>query len=194
MNLSVPALPARRHSYRRLLLSLAGGFLLAQSSIPHVAARWITDTCISGGAANLPFSSPAPMETASSSVSPSSSTVPRPATAIKVISCEPLPNVPGKSITTTMVDFPPLAHSAPHRHPGSVTAIVLQGTVRSQMEGGPVVNYQQGEAWIEAPRALHVLAENPDPVKPAQLLAIFVADAHCGPLVVPEPASPTTAQ
>lgn len=93
-----------------------------------------------------------------------------------------------------MVDFPPLAYSAPHRHPGSVTAIVLQGTVRSQMDGGPVVNYQQGESWVEAPRALHVLAENPDHVKPAQLLAIFVADANCGPLVIPEPELLATAQ
>jgi len=183
----MPALPARRHGCRWLLLSLAGGILLAQSSVPHVAARWITDICSTSNAADLPFSSPAPMASASS-------TVARPATSVKVISCEPLPNVPGKSITTMMVDFPPLAYSAPHRHPGSVTAIVLQGTVRSQMEGGPVVNYQQGETWIEAPHALHVLAENPDPVKPAQLLAIFVAEANCGPLVIPEPASPAPPQ
>ncbi|MFL9877503.1 cupin domain-containing protein [Herbaspirillum rhizosphaerae] len=193
MNLSVSALSARRHGYRWLLLSLAGGFLLAQSGGQHVVTRWIKDICSTSNAADLPFSSPAPMATASSPSVPSS-TVVRLATSVKVISCEPLPNVPGKSITTTMVDFPPLAYSAPHRHPGSVTAIVLQGTVRSQMEGGPVVNYQQGETWMEAPRALHVLAENPDHVKPAQLLAIFVADANCGPLVIPEPELPATAQ
>ncbi|WP_240475688.1 cupin domain-containing protein [Herbaspirillum rhizosphaerae] len=190
MNLSVPALSARGLGYRWLLLSLAGGFLLAQSSAPHAAAQWIADICSTSDTADLPFSSSAPMATSSL---PSSATA-RPATSVKVISCEPLPNVPGKSITTMTVDFPPLAYSAPHRHPGSVTAIVLQGTVRSQMEGGPVVNYRQGETWMEAPHALHVLAENPDPVKPAQLLAIFVADADCGPLVIPEPASPAAAQ
>jgi len=86
-----------------------------------------------------------------------------------------------------MVDFPPLAFSAPHRHPGSVTAIVMEGTVRSQMEGGPVVNYQKGQTWMEAPYELHAVAGNPDPVKPAQLLAIFVTDSNCGPLVIPEP-------
>jgi len=86
-----------------------------------------------------------------------------------------------------IVDFPPRAYSAPHRHPGSVTAIVLQGSVRSQMEGGPAIIYRPGQTWSEAPYALHVLAENPDALKPAQLLAIFVTDSNCGPLVIPEP-------
>jgi len=55
------------------------------------------------------------------------------------------------------------------------------------MEGGPVVNYQKGQTWMEAPYALHAMAGNPDPAKPAQLLAIFVTDSNCGPLVIPEP-------
>jgi hypothetical protein len=37
------------------------------------------------------------------------------------------------------------------------------------------------------PRALHLLAENPDPLHPAKLLAFFIADNNGGPLVIPEP-------
>lgn len=110
-----------------------------------------------------------------------------PSTSTRILSCEPLPDAPGKSLTTMLVSFPPLARSAPHRHPGSVQAVVLEGTVRSQMEGGPVQDYAAGTGWFEAPRALHVLAENPDPTHAATLLATFVTDTGCTRLVIPEP-------
>jgi quercetin dioxygenase-like cupin family protein len=109
----------------------------------------------------------------------------RPASTVHPLSCEPLPNAPGKSVTTVMVDFPPNAYTGPHRHPGSVTAYVIEGVVRSQMEGTPAVDYRSGQTWFEAPYALHALAENPDPVHPAKLLAMFVTDSGCGPLVLP---------
>ncbi|MDR5823620.1 cupin domain-containing protein [Caballeronia sp. LZ043] len=84
-----------------------------------------------------------------------------------------------------MVTFPPNGYTPAHRHPGSVNAVVLEGTVRSQMEGGPPTAYTVGQTWFEAPRALHMFAENPDPVHPAKLLATFVADTNCGPLMLP---------
>ncbi len=186
MNLPLPLVPTRRHGYRLVLLSAAGALLLTQLPAPKAAGRWIADICIGAGADVLPFSSTplAAIGSGGGAVNPATAA---PATSVKVISCEPLPTAPGKTITTMMVDFPPLAYSAPHRHPGSVTAIVMDGTVRSQMEGGPVVNYQKGQTWMEAPYQLHAMAGNPDPVKPAQLLAIFVTDSNCGPLVIPEP-------
>jgi hypothetical protein len=55
--------------------------------------------------------------------------------------------------------------SPAHRHPGSVTAIILEGTIRSQLGGGPVGTYKTGETFFEPPGTLHVFAENPDPVK-----------------------------
>ena len=186
MNLPLPALSPRRGGYRLVLLGVAAALLLMQSPAPKAAGRWIVDICMGAGADVLPFSS-RPLAATGDGAAGNPATAAVPATNVKVISCEPLPNAPGKSITTMMVNFPPLAYSAPHRHPGSVTAIVMEGTVRSQMEGGPVVNYQKGQTWMEAPYELHALAGNPDPVKPAQLLAIFVTDSNCGPLVIPEP-------
>jgi len=109
----------------------------------------------------------------------------RPATSVHPLLCEPLPDAPGKSVTTVIVDFPPNAFTGPHRHPGSVTAYVIEGVVRSQMEGTPAADYHSGQTWFEAPYALHAFAENPDPLHPAKLLATFVTDSGCGPLVLP---------
>lgn len=110
----------------------------------------------------------------------------RPATTVAVVSCSPLPHVPGKSITTAVVTFPPGAYSPRHRHPGSVTAYVLEGTIRSQLAGGEPGMFVAGQGWFEPPGVVHLLAENPSDRDVARLLAVFVADQGCGPLVIPE--------
>jgi len=110
----------------------------------------------------------------------------RPATVVRPVSCEPLPHVPGMSVTTAIVDFPPGAYSPRHRHPGSVTAYVLKGTLRSQLAGGPVGTYTVGRSWFEPPGAIHLFVENASAAKPAELLAVFVAESDCGPLVIPD--------
>ncbi|WP_353191034.1 cupin domain-containing protein [Pandoraea pnomenusa] len=113
----------------------------------------------------------------------------RPATVVKPLSCEPLANAPGKSVTTAIVEFPPLAFSPPHRHPGAVTAVVIEGTIRSQLNAEAPVNYTVNQTWFEPPGTLHTLAENPDPAHPARLLAFFVTEENCGPLTIYEPAA-----
>jgi len=152
---------------------LAVSLLAIERSTPQAALQWFTTIC---SAASGPMFSTGPDTSAAAS---------RPHTTIKLLSCEPIPDVPGKSITTMIVDFPPMAYTPAHRHPGSVTAVVLEGAVRSQMEGSPAADYQTGQTWFEPPRALHMFAENPDPVHAAKLLATFVADSVCGPLVLP---------
>lgn len=111
----------------------------------------------------------------------------RPATSSRIVSCEPLPHVPGKSITTVMVGFPPDAYTPRHRHPGSVTAVVVEGRIRSQLAGGPAGEYGVGESFFEPPGAIHLFAENASRTEPAALLAVFVADSDCGPLTVFDP-------
>lgn len=110
----------------------------------------------------------------------------RPTTSIKPLSCEKLQHVPGKSVTTVIVGFPPNAYSPAHRHPGSVTAFVLKGAVRSQLGGGPIETFKMGDTWYEPKGVLHVFAENASATEPAELLVVFIADDDCGPLVIPE--------
>jgi quercetin dioxygenase-like cupin family protein len=147
--------------------------------LPHASkkstAQLIDDVC---STLSRPMFSSAPAPEGSAAAA-------RPRTSVKVISCEALPHVPGKSVTTAIVDFPPMAYSPAHRHPGSVTAIILEGTVRSQLAGGPPGDYRTGETFFEPPGTLHLFAENPDPVKHARLVSVFVTEDNCGPLVLP---------
>ena len=111
----------------------------------------------------------------------------RPATQVTQLSCQPLADVPGKSMTTAIVHFPPGAFTPAHRHPGSVTAYVVSGSIRSQLDGTPPTTFSAGSTWYEPPGALHLFAENASSIESAELLAVFVTDHDCGPLVIPEP-------
>ncbi len=108
----------------------------------------------------------------------------RPETLVRPVSCEKLAHVPGKSITTIVVEYPPNAHTPRHTHPGSVMAFVLKGRIRSQLSGGPVGEYGVGESFFEPPGTIHLFAENTSQSEPAELLAVFVADDNCGALTV----------
>lgn len=108
----------------------------------------------------------------------------RPRAVQHPVACEKLPNVPGKSITTVLVEFPPNAFTPRHRHPGSVTAYVTKGTLRSQLNDGPIGTFGVGGTWFEPPGTIHSMVENPSPTEPAEIMAIFVADSDCGALTI----------
>ena len=108
----------------------------------------------------------------------------RPRAVQHPIACEKLPNVPGKSITTVLVEFPPNAYTPRHRHPGSVTAYMLKGTLRSQLNDGPIDTFKAGGSWFEPPGTIHSMVENPSQTESAEIMAIFVADSDCGALTI----------
>jgi quercetin dioxygenase-like cupin family protein len=168
-------LPSSRRGLALGALTLAAAWVALVPAAPQSAAQWIDELCTGTLGRPMFASAPAPAGSAA-----------RPATIVKPLSCEPLPNVPGKSQTTVLVEFPPLAYSPAHRHPGSVTAVVIEGTVRSQLQGTPAQDYRAGQSFFEPPGTLHVFAENPDPSRTAKLLAFFVTDENCGPLTVYE--------
>ena len=68
-----------------------------------------------------------------------------------------LPNVPGKSMKCVLVDYAPGASSPSHAHPPSafIFAIVLEGAIRSSVNGAPVRVYDEGESFYEEPGAHH---------------------------------------
>ena len=88
-----------------------------------------------------------------------------------------LPLMEGKAFSVVTVDFAPASQSVPHRHGQAfVYAYVLQGAIRSQLEGQPAQNYVSGQSWHEDPGSHHVLTENSSASEPARLLVVFVAD------------------
>lgn len=87
-----------------------------------------------------------------------------------------LPNVKNRTFTSRIVEFPPSGHAAPHRHGKAfVYAYVLDGTVRSKLDGEPARTYHKGQNWVEQPGAHHVTTENTSRTAPARLLVVFVS-------------------
>jgi len=86
-----------------------------------------------------------------------------------------LPGDPGRSLTAIVVELPPGIKVGSHQHAGTVFAYVVEGSVRSQLNDGEVVEYKTGQSWMEPPGTTHSLTENPSPSAPARLLAVFVA-------------------
>ncbi|MFF2924137.1 cupin domain-containing protein [Streptomyces celluloflavus] len=102
-----------------------------------------------------------------------------PAETLTPLLQQALPNVKGKTFTSAVVSFPPRARAVPHRHGQAfVYAHVLEGTVRSKLDGKPATTYRQGQNWVEQPGAHHVLTENTSRTERAKLLVIFVS--HTG--------------
>jgi quercetin dioxygenase-like cupin family protein len=98
-----------------------------------------------------------------------------------------LPNVPGKSIRGVLVEYEPGGSSPAHTHPKSafIYATVLQGTIRSQVNEGPVTTHRAGESFSEYPGDRHSVSENASATEPARLLAVFVVDTEETVLTTP---------
>src|SRR5215470_14732965 len=91
-----------------------------------------------------------------------------------------LPNVAGKSIKGVLVEYGPGGYSPGHTHPRSafIYATVLDGTIRSQVNDGPVTTYKPGQSFSELPGDRHGVSANASTTKPAKLLALFVVDTN----------------
>lgn len=89
-----------------------------------------------------------------------------------------LPNVPGKSMKGVLVEYGPGGSSPAHTHAKSafIYATVLEGAIKSQVNGGPIKTYKKGENFSENPGDKHGVSANASKTKPAKLLAVFVVD------------------
>lgn len=97
-----------------------------------------------------------------------------------------LPGIPGKSVKGVLVEYGPGGYSPSHRHAKSalIYATVIEGSVRSKINDGPVKTYAVGENWTELPGDHHVVSANASTTEPAKVLAVFVVDDGDTPLTV----------
>jgi quercetin dioxygenase-like cupin family protein len=111
-----------------------------------------------------------------------------PRETVTVLSANPLPNAPGKTMTTLTVSYPPGGRSLPHHHAPSafIWAYVLEGRVRSQVNADPARVYAVGESFVEHPGDHHPVSENASATEPAKLLVVFVTDSDDQPLTTPD--------
>ncbi len=98
-----------------------------------------------------------------------------------------LPNVPGKSIKGVLVEYGPGGYSPGHTHAKSafIYATVLEGAIKSQINGGPVTTYKAGQNFSELPGDRHGVSANASETEPAKLLAVFVVDTNETELTTP---------
>ncbi|ALL71165.1 cupin (plasmid) [Paraburkholderia caribensis MBA4] len=98
-----------------------------------------------------------------------------------------VPNIPGKSVKGVLVEYGPGGYSSGHTHAKSafIYATVLEGSIRSQINDGPVTVYQAGQSFSELPGDRHRVSANGSKTKPAKLLAVFVVDTNEAELTTP---------
>ncbi|MBG0808303.1 cupin domain-containing protein [Methylosinus sp. H3A] len=107
---------------------------------------------------------------------------------VTLLSRAEIPNLPGKSLVSVLVSYPPGGKSPPHRHAASgfIYAYVLSGAMRSATDAGAAELFRAGQSWFEPPGARHVVSENASDTEPARLLAIFVVDSRETLLTLPD--------
>src|ERR1700761_8521768 len=90
-----------------------------------------------------------------------------------------LPNVPGKSIKGVLVEYAPGGTSPAHTHPKSafIYATVLEGAIRSQVNGGPVITYHAGESFSGFPGDHHAVSENASKTERARRIPRVVLES-----------------
>ena len=89
-----------------------------------------------------------------------------------------IPNIPGKSLVTLVVDYAPGGASPSHIHAKSafIFGYVLSGEIESQVNDEPRRVYRAGESFYETPGSRHPVSRNASKTRPARLLAVFVVD------------------
>src|SRR5215472_3403079 len=98
-----------------------------------------------------------------------------------------IPNIPGKSLVSQVVDYAPGGASPSHAHAKSafIYAYVVSGAIESQVNDGPKRVYRAGESFFEEPGSLHRVSRNASKTEPAKLLAVFVVDTNDKALTIP---------
>ena len=103
-----------------------------------------------------------------------------PAPAAKVVAKElmrrDLIGAPGKEVVISMIDVPPGASSAPHRHNAQVFVYVLEGKMVMQVKGGARMTLGAGQIFYESPSDIHALSANASKTEPAKFVALSVKD------------------
>jgi quercetin dioxygenase-like cupin family protein len=84
--------------------------------------------------------------------------------------------MPGKEVVVSTVDFAPGVPSRVHRHDAQVFVYVLQGTVKMQVKGGPLLTLGPGQTFYEGPNDIHVVGDDASKTEPARILVVMIKD------------------
>jgi len=138
-------------------------FAFGSSGVPPASGAAPPSGAASTSASSSPASGPSPAASAA-------------AARVKDLMTRDLIGAAGKEVTMLTVEYPPGGKSAPHRHHAQVFVYVLEGHVRMQVEGAPLVTLGPGETFYESPQDLHVVSQNASDSEPARFLVLMVRD------------------
>jgi len=95
----------------------------------------------------------------------------------ELLTKQPLPDFPDHVLTALTVELAPGTVVGPHRHGGFVYVYLLEGRVRSQLDGEAPKDYVAGQSWIEPAGSLHSKTVNMSNTEPAKFLAVIYSKA-----------------
>jgi len=85
------------------------------------------------------------------------------------------PELAGYSLQTRVAELAPAAvDTVDHRHDAEVFGYVLEGSIVTQVDRGPLTTYAAGQMFHEPRRALHGHFENPSRTARARVLILFL--------------------
>jgi len=102
--------------------------------------------------------------------------VDKPAVTAKELVRRDLVGVPGKELRLVEVTYPPGVSSPPHQHHAQVTVYVVEGSVKMQAQGGPLVTLGPGETFEEGIDDVHAVSANASDSAPARFVAFIIQD------------------
>ncbi len=102
-----------------------------------------------------------------------------------VVLSQDLPALDGAHLKATLVEvnYGPGEASPPHSHPCAVIGYVVEGTLRTQVQGAPEIVYRAGQSFYEASNGVHLVSANASRERPAKFVAFLLCD-HDTPLSV----------
>jgi quercetin dioxygenase-like cupin family protein len=106
----------------------------------------------------------------------------------RTVISQALPALDGDHLKAILLEvrYRPGEASPPHRHPCAVVGYVIEGSLRTQLEGQPEMIYKAGQTFYEAPNGVHLVSANASSTQPAKLLAYFICDRDT-PLTIDGP-------
>jgi quercetin dioxygenase-like cupin family protein len=109
---------------------------------------------------------------------------PPPSAAVVDLMARDLPALPGKEVRMLTVELAAGASSSPHRHDAEVFVYVLQGTLRMQVQGSPLVTLKAGDTFHEGPNDVHTVSANASDTESAKFLVFLIKD-KAAPITTP---------
>jgi quercetin dioxygenase-like cupin family protein len=108
----------------------------------------------------------------------------------RIVLSKSLSKLDGDHLKVVLVEvhYGPGEASLPHSHPCAVIGYVVDGALRTHVQGESETIYKAGESFYEPPNGIHLVSANASSTEPAKLIAYFICDRDT-PLSVAPPES-----